>query len=117
MSADYPNDSDGDALRLVAEQGADMSRPMVIEFSVDAPDERAARRMSELVTPLGFDASIFYDEESQSWSVYCGKSMLATYDGVIAVQDQLNELLMPLGGNCDGWGTHGNTQGMESPKG
>lgn len=29
-----PDDADGDALRTVADAGADMSRPMVIEFSV-----------------------------------------------------------------------------------
>jgi hypothetical protein len=46
-----PGDADGDALRKVAESGADMSRPTVIEFSVDVPDERAARRVAEVVAP------------------------------------------------------------------
>jgi len=46
----------------------------------------------------------------RNWSLRCGKSMLATYDGVLSVQAQLNKLLVPLGGNCDGWGTFGNTQ-------
>jgi hypothetical protein len=106
----YPADADGDALRKVVEGGADMSRPMVIDFSVDAADEVVARRIAEVVTPLGFVPSISQNEDGKSWSVYCAKSMLATYEGVVGVQAQLNELLAPLGANCDGWGTFGNTQ-------
>lgn len=106
----YPDDADGDALREVAESGADMSRPMVIEFSVDAPDERAARRVSEVVASAGFDPSILHDDETESWSVYCAKELLATYETVIGVQSELNRLLPPHGGHCDGWGTFGNTQ-------
>ena len=110
MSGSYPNDADGDALRSAEESGADMSLPMVIDFAVDVPDEHTARRVAEIVAGHGFDPSIFEDDDSGSWSVYCSKSMLATYDGVVAVQAQLNELLGPYGGSCDGWGTFGNTQ-------
>jgi hypothetical protein len=106
----YPDDADGDALRKVAESGADMSRPMVIEFSVDAPDERAARRVAKFLAPVGFDPSIFHDDETGSWSVYCAKEMLATYEAVVDVQSELNRLLQAHGGHCDGWGTFGNTQ-------
>ena len=110
MKPPYPDDADGDALRKVAESGADMSRPMVIEFSVDVPDERAARRVAEVVAPAGFDPSIFHHDETDSWSIYCAKEMLATYDAVIDVQSELNRLLRPHDGRCDGWGTYGNTQ-------
>jgi hypothetical protein len=108
MSSSYPNDADGDALRNVAESGADMSLPMVIDFSVEVPDERTARHVAEVVAAHGFDPSI--SEDDGSWSVHCSKSMLATYEGVVAVQVELNELVSPHGGSCDGWGTFGNTQ-------
>jgi hypothetical protein len=107
---DYPNDADGDSLRKVVEAGADMSRPMTIDFSVDAPDERTARVIAELVSTQGFDPSISDNGVSGSWSVHCSKTMLATYEGVVAVQAHLNELSGPHGGNCDGWGTFGNSQ-------
>ena len=106
----YPDDADGDALRRVADAGADMSQPMVIEFSVDVPNEHAARRVAEVVAARGFEPSIFHSDEDHSWSVYCAKEMLATYEGVIEVQSELNKLLQPYGGDCDGWGTFGNTQ-------
>jgi hypothetical protein len=109
MSSDYPNDADGDELRNVAESGADMSRAMVIDFSVAVPDERTARRVAEVVETNGFDPSISEDDDTGSWSVHCSKTMLATYEGVVAVQVWLNDLLSPYGGVCDGWGTFGNT--------
>ena len=108
MSSDHSNDSDRDALRNVAESGADMSRPMVIDFSVKVPDERTARRVAEVVATNGFDPSISEDDDTGSWSVHCSKSMLATYEVVVAVQVELNELLSPYGGICAGWGTFGN---------
>jgi regulator of RNase E activity RraB len=111
---DYPDDDDGDALRKVAEAGADMTRPMVIEFSIDAADERSARNIAELVEARGFDPSISDNDGGASWSVYCAKSMLATYEGVVAVQAELNALVAAHGGECDGWGTFGNGGGTES---
>jgi hypothetical protein len=104
----YPNDSDGDSLRKVAEAGADMSLPMTIDFSVEAPDERAARAIAELVSTCGFDPSISDNGGSGSWSVYCSKTMLATYEGVVAVRAQLNELSKLHAGHCDGWQSFGN---------
>ena len=104
----YPPDPHGDSLRQVAEAGADMSLPMTIDFSVAAPDERAARAIAALVSSRGFDPSISDNGGSGSWNVYCSKTMLATYEGVVAVQAQLNELSKPHAGHCDGWQSFGN---------
>ena len=109
MSAEYPNDADGDALRSVAGSGSDMSSPMVIDFSVRVPDEAAARRLAVLVESLGFDPSIYQDPDNGSWSLNCSKSMLATHAGVVAAQIQLNEVAQPHGGSCQGWGSFGNS--------
>jgi hypothetical protein len=108
MSTSYPLDADGDSLRRVAEHGSDMSRPMLIEYSIGVPDELRAQRIAELTRIQGFDVTLSTDEGAGSWSVYCAKTMLATYDGVVAVQAQLDDLARPHGGNCDGWGTFGN---------
>ena len=101
-------DADGDALRQLAADGADMSSPMVIDFSVTAPDEAAARSIAGLVESLGFDPSISDGGGSGSWNVYCSKSMLATYEGVVAARAALTALVASQGGHCDGWATFGN---------
>ena len=81
---------------------------MTIDFSIDVPSEIAARALAAVVTTHGFDPSISDNEGRGSWSVYCSKTMLATYESVISVQAQLNELAKPQGGICDGWVTFGN---------
>jgi hypothetical protein len=106
---DYPNDADGDSLRRVRDGGSDMSLPMTIDFAVKVSSESAARALADLVSTHGFDPSISDNDGRGSWSVYCSKTMLATYDGVVSVQAQLNELAKSHGGTTDGWGTFGNS--------
>jgi len=110
-TTEYPDDADGDALRRVAANGADMSQPMVIEFTVDAPDEAVASAVTERVSTRGYIASIYRDDEDGSITVCCAKSMLATYNGVVDAQAEINALCTSLGAHCDGWGTWGNHQG------
>jgi len=110
MNEEFPNDSDGDALRRVARDGADMSQPMVIDFSVLVPNESSAHIVSKLVALHAFDPSIFRDDADGSWSVYCSRTMLATYEDVVRTQAELNSLLRPHAVFCDGWGTFGNKQ-------
>lgn len=59
----YPHDADGDALRKVAAHGSDTSRPMVIDFSVGAPDAEVAKTVAEIVRSRGYDPSISQDAE------------------------------------------------------
>jgi regulator of ribonuclease activity B len=47
MLGNYPNDSDGDALRRVVNDGSDMSKPMFIDFQVAVPDEAAANVLAK----------------------------------------------------------------------
>jgi len=86
-----------------------MTRPMRIEFSVDAPDLAAARTVAEVASAHGYEPDISVSDEDGSVSVYCARTMLATYDGVMACQAELSVLCQPFGAACDGWGTFGNS--------
>jgi hypothetical protein len=103
MGEVYPDDDDGDALRLVASGGADMSRPMTIEFTIAIPSIDSARPLAERIAAMGYVPHLFVDDEDGSVSLYCARSMLATYEGVVAAQSELNVLCEPVGANCDGW--------------
>jgi hypothetical protein len=85
-----------------------MGQPMVIEYSIAVSDELTAKRIADVVCPHGYDPSIVHDAASNSWTVYCSRSMLATYDGVVGAQRELSAWAAPYGGECDGWGTFGN---------
>lgn len=108
MGIEYPNDDDGDALRQVAVHGADMSRPMKIEFTIEVPTIECARLLTEQIAASGYMPDLYVDPESGAVSLYCARSMLATYEGVVAAQVELNELCEPVGAHCDGWITAGN---------
>src|SRR5262245_7348690 len=105
------DDSDTQALRRVEADGSDMSRPMLIDFQVAMPDESSARAVADAANELGYRVKV-YDSpeiaESSGWTCECSTRMLATYEGVIAIQKELAELSARFGGYPDGWGTFGN---------
>lgn len=103
----YPNDDDGDALRRVAQHdGCDMRKPMLIDFHVLATSEQTAKQIAAAAQILGYQVRAY--GQDRYWTCQCSTRMLATYDGVIAIQKELAHLSGPLGGRPDGWGTFGN---------
>lgn len=110
---DYPDDADGDALRSIAANGSDMTRPMIITFAIDAGSEAAAEACRTAFEQAGFEASTDQDEESRRWAVYCPVAMVPEYAGIIRTQKILGELAAEHGGTSDGWATFGNAQARE----
>ena len=99
MAPDYPNDSDGGALRGVLRNGADMTKPMFIDFHVAVPTEQAAKSLAEIARKLGYRVETYESAECRlPWTCQCSTRMLATHQGVLAVQAELAELSAPFGG-------------------
>src|SRR3954463_8969202 len=103
----FPNDADGEALRKVAER-ADMTKPMDIDFAVDAPDQVRGEEIGRLAADRGYAVQVEQDESTACWTCYCTKRIVPTYEDIVAAQAELDELSRPLGGHSDGWGTLGN---------
>jgi len=116
MTVDYPSDADGDALRGVASSGNDMSKPMVFDFHIAAPDEATAQKVADAAAKLGYQTELVFDDEEEDldddplppWTCECSKMMLPDYDALIAAQEELDKIAQPLGAYADGWGTFGN---------
>jgi len=106
----FPADADGDALRRVAEGGSDMSKPMTVEFAVAVADEPSGQAIAEreAAAAAGFTTSLTFDDQSDEGTCYCSAEMLATYDDLIRVQQELRQLASSDGGDVDGWQTAGN---------
>jgi regulator of RNase E activity RraB len=104
---DYPNDADGDALRRIAADGSDMSKPMEIDFAVAAPNEHSASAIAKAAASKGYRTDIERDDAG-TWSCCCTRKMIATYKAVTEAQAELDALSRPLGAHADGWGTPGN---------
>ena len=101
----FPDNADGDALRRLAESGADMTSPMVIDFAVAIPDEPSGKAIALKAIATGYKASVDQDSESSEWTCYCSKSMFATYMDVINCQLELDKIAVAYGGFVDGWST------------
>jgi len=109
MTDDFPNDADGDALRRFVDHGSDLTKPMFIDFQVAVPDEAAGRGLADAAAKLGYRVSIYPSEKcSLPWTCECSTRMLATYDGIIAIQRELAGLAAAFRGYPDGWGSFGN---------
>src|SRR4051794_14751978 len=104
MNPRFPTDSDGEALRRVAAGGADMAKPMVIDFFVAVRDAEVGRRVAWVADAGGFQTAVERDDETGRWTCRCTKRMIATYDGLVEVQAFLDEISRSLGGRVDGWG-------------
>lgn len=116
MPLNCPDDSDGDALRRVESDGSDMSKPMFVNFQVAVPDESSAKALADVVYKLGYRVSIYDSPEcSLPWTCECSSRMVASYDSVVAIQNELAELSGPFGGHPDGWGTFGNVPDCQHP--
>lgn len=116
MATDFPDDADGIALRFVVEEGSDMSMPMFIDFQIAAPDEASAHALANAARKLGYHAKAYDSPEcTLPWTCECSTRMLATYDGVVAIQRELAALGKPYGAFPDGWGTFGNGPNGQPP--
>lgn len=125
MAVDYPNDLDGDVLRMIAEDGNDMTQPMDVEFHVAAATEDDAETIASAAEKLGYEAFVDFDDGSddedledeitEPWTCTCRKTMLLEYDAIMQAQAELDEIARPLGGYADGWGTFGNVEQPDEP--
>jgi regulator of RNase E activity RraB len=115
---DFPRDSDGDALGRVAENGSDLSKPMYIDFQIAVPSEASANALGVVAAKLGYRVNVYDSPECKMpWTCQCSTRMLATYEGVLAIQEELYELGAEFGGHLDGWGTFGNGPNGQPPAG
>ncbi len=106
----FPDNADGDALRRLAESGADMTSPMVIDFAVAIPDESTGRAIALKAIEIGYKTNLDQDSESSEWICYCSKTMFAAYEDVLNCQLELDKIAVAYGGFANGWGAFGNVE-------
>jgi len=89
--------------------GSDLSKPMFINFHVAVPDKPSAKKLAAIAQKLGYRIKVFASPECVlRWTCECSTRMVAAYESVIAVQNELADLSEPFGGRPDGWSTFGN---------
>ena len=104
---DYPNDADGDTLRRIANDGVDMTKPLMVEFHVSVPDAEEAQKIERLIGNVGFCCKRNYDDIDNEWLVICSKEMVPSYENVVSTQKMLAELVSAQDAQLAGWGALG----------
>lgn len=105
----YPKDADGDALRRVVGHGHDMTKPMLIDFAIDAPSEDIADIVIARLKAKDFVSKKSENDDGR-WTVVVPVMMMPDYDEIVFFQKVLDDDLAQFGAKSDGWGTFGNTE-------
>ncbi|QQE11396.1 ribonuclease E inhibitor RraB [Planctomycetota bacterium] len=103
-----PNDATGDALRRYIQHGSDLTKPMVMDFFVAVPSQKAGDAVAIEAQKLGFKTQVEKDEGSENWTCYCTITMIPHYKDVVEVEEKLQVLATPHSGHIDGFGSYGN---------
>lgn len=93
-----------------------MSKAMDIDFAIAVPDQDAGEAIAGRARAVGYAAKVVYDpgedpgEDPPSWTCYCTRRLVPTYEAVMGAQVQLDAISQPFGGYSDGWGSSGNLE-------
>jgi len=108
----FPDDENGDVLRMLAEQGIDLVSRRVMEFEHCFPDEASAKGFCGAVFGSVLEAKLFApDPEGSEWQVRCRERMVPTHENITATEARLGAVAEDFGGYPDGWGSLSNPDG------
>lgn len=103
-----PNDDTGNALKCIEENGSDLTKPLTMDFFIAVSSKSNGDKVANEVKNLGYQTSVEFDEETDSWTCYCTKTMIPTYPSVVASEQELDMIAQKYSGYIDGFGSYGN---------
>lgn len=103
MSATFHEDVSSNVLMRMKEGGFDFARVHPIEFYAVFPDRECASVAASQFRGECVNAQIAPREDG-AWDLQVSKVMYATFDGIGDFEQDLENLIEPLGGVVDGWG-------------
>lgn len=103
MSTAIHEDVSNTVLRRMKEGGFDFARVHPIEFYAIFPDEERARQVAGQFRGESLNAQVSARDDG-AWHLQVSKVMYATHAGIGDFEQDLESLVVPLGGVLDGWG-------------
>ncbi|MWV12522.1 ribonuclease E inhibitor RraB [Pseudomonas sp. L-22-4S-12] len=103
MSTAIHEDVSNTVLRRMKEGGFDFARVHPIEFYAIFPDEERARQVAGQFRGESLNAQVSVRDDG-AWHLQVSKVMYATHAGIGDFEQDLESLVVPLGGVLDGWG-------------
>ncbi len=105
MTQDFPHDETGELLRLMQEQGDDLSMARDIDFFLLFDTKEQAETFAARAD-LGpeFRVRTGRYEKTSKWQACLTVLMMPVYAELVAVEKQVDHLGRQHGGYADGWG-------------
>ena len=102
----FPDDENGDALRNIAAQGKDLTKPRDIDFVVIFAEASSAEQFAGHFRELGYAVSVEETDTKKDfpWDVIVVKHMVPTYEGITDFENELQLVADQWDGHNDGWG-------------
>ena len=103
MSTTFHEDVSSNVLLKMKEGGFDFARVHPIDFYAVFPKREQARVAASNFRGECVNTQIFPRADG-GWNLQVSKIMYATFDGIGDFEQDLENLVEPLGGVVDGWG-------------
>ncbi len=103
---EWPADDDGDALRMMRENGFDFDQDADIDFMVDFEAWPPAPAILDLLEARYPGIELFEPEDGELGYVQFVVAGRLTYELVRSVQAVVSEVARPYGGVCEAWGVY-----------
>lgn len=103
MSTTFQEDVSSNVLLRMKEGGFDFARVHPIEFYAVFPAREPAFEAASNFRGECINAQVSPRDDG-AWDLQVSKVMYATYDGIGDFEQDLEDLVEPLGGVVDGWG-------------
>ena len=94
-----------DALERMRADGADLSKPLEIDFHVAAPTQQAGQIVASEEERHGFRTRVVEDEGKPSWTIWCTRDLVPTEPTISQFEALLDDIAKPHGGYIDEWGS------------
>ncbi|MBX9955748.1 ribonuclease E inhibitor RraB [Peribacillus simplex] len=98
LSKKFPNDEDGQVLKMLYKQGVDFNEPQDAEFFIAVPDKHSGEAVLKSFKDDRLICELEQDDETEEWTCYC------LNEEIIDIQKRLDGLSIPYGGQTEGWG-------------
>ena len=100
----FPDDANGEVIRLLWENGDDLSTPREFDFGVVFEDEKAALDFAVALLRQEIKVSFSPAEEGEKLcEVCCHPIMIPDHTTISNFQSSLADIAEDYGGNLDGW--------------
>lgn len=100
----FPDDADGDVLRLLLESKFDFNKPTEIDFQIDFNSWPPEKNSLDLLCREFSEVQIFEPEDDYAGYVQVTITEKLTYETVVSMQQRITKLVSIYGGYCESWG-------------